>query len=162
MVRRSRGQRAIGTVIKTHPTVAAQQHRTPHHRGGVPHRPIPGGSTWAHRLEENGRSGGRSSKFAGGQIRQNHPRIEERIYFRSHATDVTPTDSMRSSTSRLMKICGEPVSSIQRARGRSAARGRGRPRRDRQDLGAAFGRRVRKTGRKLRRRTWSSARHTSR
>ena len=34
MVRRPRGQRAIGTVIKTLPAVAAQQHCMLHHRGG--------------------------------------------------------------------------------------------------------------------------------
>ena len=34
MVRQPTGQRAIGTVIKTHSTVAAQQHRMLHHRGG--------------------------------------------------------------------------------------------------------------------------------
>ena len=34
MVRRPRGQRAEGTVSRKHPTVAAQQHRMLHHRGG--------------------------------------------------------------------------------------------------------------------------------
>ena len=33
MVRRPRGRRAVVTVIETLPTVAAEQHRTLHHRG---------------------------------------------------------------------------------------------------------------------------------
>ena len=64
-------------------------------------------STWAHRLEKIGRSGGRSSKFAEGQPK---PPQERGAHLRSHATNAAPTESMRSNTSCLTNVCGEPVS----------------------------------------------------
>ena len=38
------------------------------------------------------------------------PPQDQGAHFRSHATDAAPTESMLSNTSRLMKVCGEPVS----------------------------------------------------
>ena len=34
------------------------------------------------------------------------PTQNQRAHFRSHVVDATPTESMRSNTSRMMKVCG--------------------------------------------------------
>ena len=104
MVRRPRGQRAIGTVIKMHPAVAAQQHRML-------------GTTQVHTAREHVGSSARKNRTLRRMLVEDcrgtdlaKPPQERGAQFGSHETDAAPTESMRSNTSRLMTVCGEPVS----------------------------------------------------
>ena len=101
----AKGQRAVGTPIKTHTTVAAHKHHMLHHRGGIPRTSVLRGTRGplcskkmdaqadSHRNLQRGRLS-KTTWDRGAQIC-------------SHAA---PTESIRSNKSRLVKVYGEPVS----------------------------------------------------
>ena len=107
MVRRPIKQRAIGTVIKRHPAVAAQQHDILHYRGGCNAGPYCGGARGLLGLNWTLR---RMFFIVCRGADSPTPPQKRGAHLGSHAMDAASTESKRSNTSRLMKVCWEPVS----------------------------------------------------